>query len=57
MLAGVTGIGYMLRIPLMVMAAGFGMLIFAFTLWTTYWWLSIILALAGILLIYRGAKS
>jgi hypothetical protein len=56
-LLGVVGIGYLFRASLFVMLAGFGFLIFGFTLWTTLSWLSIIVAGAGGLLIWLGAKS
>ncbi len=56
-LAITTGLGYILRVPLIIMLAGFGMILFGFSLWTDYSWLSIILVLVGAVLIWLGAKS
>lgn len=56
-LLGITGIGYMFRAGLFVMIAGLGFIIFGFTLWATYSWLSIILVVVGMVLGWVGAKS
>lgn len=56
-LLGTTLLGYVFRAGLIVAAAGLGVIIFGFTFWTTYSWLSILLVLLGIILVWRGMKS
>lgn len=56
-LLGVIFLGYIVRAGLIVMLAGFGMLIFGFSLWTLYWWLSLIVAGVGAVIIWQGAKA
>jgi hypothetical protein len=48
MLAGIVGLAYWHRDRLLYILAGFGFLIFGFDYWTTNYWLSIIIVLAGI---------
>lgn len=55
-LFGMTGLGYWIRVPLIVMLAGLGLVIFGFTLWSTYWWLSLITVIVGMVLFWTGAK-
>jgi hypothetical protein len=56
-LLGLTALGYLFRVGLIVMVAGFGMMIFGFTLWALYTWLSIVIALVGGIIIVQGARS
>ncbi len=56
-LFGLTGLGYWIRVPLIVMLAGFGLIIFGFTLWTLYWWLSVITVFVGGILVWIGMKA
>jgi hypothetical protein len=56
-LLGVTAVGYFIRAGLVVIIAGLGIVIFGFTLWPLYAWLSIILVLVGMILVWQGAKS
>ena len=56
-LLGITGIGYLFRAGLFIILAGLGMIVFGFTLWSTYEWLSIVLVLVGMLLTWLGFKS
>lgn len=56
-LALVAGAGYVFRAGLFVILAGLGTIVYAFTLWSEASWLSIILGITGILLVYLGAKS
>lgn len=50
-------IGYIIRAGLVVIGGGLGFIIFGFSLWTTLTWLSILLVLLGIILVWQGAKS
>ena len=56
-LLGVTGLGYLVRAGLIVIASGLGFIIFGFTLWSLYEWLSIVLVVVGAILVWQGAKS
>ena len=56
-LLGITGIGYLFRAGLFIILSGLGMIVFGFTLWSTYEWLSIVLVLVGMLLTWLGFKS
>jgi hypothetical protein len=56
-LLGVVGVGYIFRAGLFVILAGLGFVIFGFTLWATLSWLSIIMVIVGIILVWLGAKS
>ena len=56
-LTGATLLGYLVRAGLIVIAAGLGFIIFGFTIWTLYSWLSIILVIIGLVLVWQGAKS
>ncbi len=54
---GVVGIGYLMRVPLIVMLAGLGMMVLGFSLWALAWWLSLILVVVGAILVWLGVKS
>ena len=56
-LIGILAIGKLVKAPLLVVLAGMGLLVFSFVLWNVYWWLSIIIALAGMVITAQGFRA
>lgn len=49
-----TAFGYWHRDKVLIMFSGFGFIIYGFTLWGDYWWLSMLTVGAGIYLVFKA---
>ena len=56
-LLGATLLGYMIRAGLILMLTGLGFIVFGFTLWALFSWLSMVIVGVGAVVFWQGAKS
>lgn len=55
-LLGIAILGHVLRTGLITMAAGMGFVLFGLSMWGILAWLSIILVVLGLILVWQGAR-